>query len=193
MIAAEKGADETMKTLILYGSAHGGGDCAAMMREFMSRTSGEFMTVDCYSANISPCTDCRCCRSAMQCNIDDDMQQVYDYLAECDNVVIISPVHFCTLSAMLLKIASRFQMYCSAMIFRKQRPAVNAKRGAVILAQGGSGGADKAYDTARQVLLSLGITDVYPLICSENTDRVPAKDDEKTLAQIAGLAGWLEE
>ena len=182
-----------MKTLILYGSAHTNGDCAALMNEFVGKTDGEVMTVDCYGANISPCTDCRCCRTVSQCSIRDDMQYIYDYLAECDNVVIISPVHFCTLSAMLLKTASRFQMYCSAMIFRKQRPAVNAKRGAVILAQGGSGGADKAYDTAKQVLFSLGITDVYPLICSENTDRVPAKDDEKTLAQLAGLAGWLEK
>ena len=182
-----------MKTLILYGSAHTDGDCAALMNELVGKTDSEFMTVDCYGANISPCTDCRCCRTVSQCSIRDDMQMVYDYLAECDNVVIISPVHFCTLSAMLLKTASRFQMYCSAMIFRKERPAVNAKRGAVILAQGGSGGAVKAYDTAKQVFYSLGITDVYPLIFSGHTDKLPAKDDTKALAEIGSLAKWLEQ
>jgi multimeric flavodoxin WrbA len=179
-----------MKTLILYGSSHDHGDCAAMMHELVSKSDSEFLTINCYTAEISPCTDCRCCRTALQCSIDDEMQRIYNYLTECDNVVIISPVHFCTLSAMLLKIASRFQMYSSAMIFRKERPSLSAKRGAVILAQGGSGGAEMAYDTAKQVLFSLGITDVYPLICSRHTDKTPAGADVKTLDEIRSLAAW---
>lgn len=180
-----------MKTLILYGSAHTDGDCAALMNELISKICSEYEIVDCYSDNISPCTDCRFCRSFLQCSIDDDMQEIYDYLTECDNVVIISPVHYGELSAMMLKVSSRFQMYCSASIFRKETIPVKVKRGAVILAQGGSGGADKAYDTAKQVFFSLGITDVYPMICSDNTDRIPAKDDTKVFAEIDKLARWL--
>lgn len=181
-----------MKTLILYGSPRDDGDCATLMNELVSRSKNEHLIVDCYNDNISPCIDCRCCRAAAKCSINDDMQQVYDYLAQCDNVVIISPVHYCELSAMLLKTASRFQMYCSAKIFRKESVDVKAKRGAVILAQGGSGGADKAYDAAKQIFFSLGITDVYPLICSENTDRTPAKNDTKVFAEIGKLAKWID-
>lgn len=181
-----------MKTLILNGSAHSSGDSAALMNELIGRLSGEYKIVDCYSVNISPCTDCRYCRTSAKCCIDDDMQKVYSYLAQCDNVILVSPVHFCELSAMLLKAASRFQLYCSAMIFRKEKIPVNAGRGAVILSQGGSGGAQSAYETAKQIFFSLGIKDVYPLICSENTDKLPAKDDAKALAEISELANWLD-
>ena len=74
------------------------------------------------------------------CSINDEMQTVYSFLSECDNVVLASPVHYGELSAMLLKVVSRFQMYSSALIFRWEALPVRAKRGAVILAQGGSGG-----------------------------------------------------
>jgi len=40
------------------------------------------------------------------------------------------------------------------------------------------------------VLLSLGITDVYPLICSRHTDKTPAVADVKTLDEIRSLAAW---
>jgi len=180
-----------MKTLILNGSPHRDGDTAALIKALTARLGGEVRVVDCYTADIAPCSDCRRCRERLACPVDDGMQEVYAYLAECDNVVLASPVHYGELSAMLLKVASRFQMYSSALIFRREALPVRAKRGAVLLAQGGSGGAERAFETARLIFQSIGINDIFSLICSPNTDKLPAADDEKALAEVGKLAEYL--
>lgn len=102
-----------MKTLILFGSSHTDGDTAALTNALTAKISGVHRLINCYTADIAPCADCRCCRERLFCPIDDEMQEVYEYLTECDNVVIASPVHYAELSAMLMKVVSRLgQSYC---------------------------------------------------------------------------------
>lgn len=180
-----------MKTLILNGSPRNDGDTAALISQLLLRLQGEYRIYDCYSNDISPCTDCRCCREQLYCPNEDAMQDIYGYLAECDNLLLASPVHYAELSSGLLKVVSRFQMYSSALIFRHEQLPVSVKRGAVLLAQGGSGGAERAYETARLIFQSIGVKDVYPLICSENTDRLSASEDENALTETKKLAEWL--
>lgn len=180
-----------MKTLILNGSPRRDGDIAALVGVLIKNLHSEYKVLDCYQGNLSPCVDCRSCREQLYCPIDDEMQEVYAYLAECDNVILASPVHYAELSSALLKVASRFQVYSSAVIFRHEKLSLHIKHGAVLLAQGGSGGADRAYETARLIFQSIGVTEVYPLVCSTNTDRLPAAEDEKVLCEIQKLTEWL--
>ena len=180
-----------MKTLILNGSPRKDGDTVFLINKLISRLYGEYKIVDCYAADIAPCIDCRCCREKLSCPIKDEMQDIYAYLSECDHVIIASPVHYAELSSGLLKVASRFQIYSSALIFRHESLPVKAKRAAVILAQGGSGGAERAYETARLIFQSIGIKEIYPFVCSGNTDRLPAADDEKAISDVLKLAEWL--
>ncbi len=49
------------------------------------------MVVDSYNCNIRPYIDCRYCWENVGCSIKDEMQEVYDYIKECDNVLIASP------------------------------------------------------------------------------------------------------
>ena len=182
-----------MKTLILNGSPHENDDTAALIKTLTERLRSEVWIINCYTADITACTDCRCCRERIFCPINDEMQTVYSFLSECDNVVLASPVHYGELSAMLLKAASRFQMYSSALIFRREALPVRAKRGAVILVQGGSGGSERAFETAKLIFQSIGIKDVSPLICCRNTDSLPASADEKALADIGQLAEYLNK
>ena len=107
-----------MKTLILNGSPRKDGDTAFLINKLLSRLQGEYKIVDCYTADIAPCIDCRCCREKLSCPMRDEMQEIYAYLLECDHVIIASPVHYAELSSGLLKVASRFQIYSSAQIFR---------------------------------------------------------------------------
>lgn len=180
-----------MKTLILNSSPRKDGDTVFLIKKLLSRLQGEYKIVDCYTADIAPCIDCRCCREKLSCPIKDEMQDIYAYLSECDHVIIASPVHYAELSSGLLKVASRFQIYSSALIFRHETLPVKAKRAAVILAQGGSGGAERAYETARLIFQSIGIKDIYPFVCSGNTDRLPAADNEKAISDVLKLAEWL--
>ena len=180
-----------MKTLILNGSPRKDGDTAYLINKLFSRLYGEYKIVDCYTADIAPCIDCRSCREKLSCPIRDEMQEIYAYLSECDHVIISSPVHYAELSSALLKVASRFQIYSSAQIFRHEMLPVKAKHGAVILAQGGSGGAECAYETARLIFQSIGIKEIYPLVCSRNTDHLHVVKDEQAISDVLKLAEWL--
>ncbi len=177
-----------MKTLILNGSPRNNGDTSALLSAFTTALSGECMIIDCYSADIAPCIDCRACRSALACPKQDDMQAVYEYLHGCDAVVIASPVHYAELSSGLLTAAGRFQLYSSAMIFRHERPFVKPKKGAVLLAQGGSGGAQRAFETAKLIFDSIGVKQVFSPVISQKTDRLSAADDIEALTAAAELA-----
>ncbi len=48
------------------------------------------------------------------------MQEVYDYIQECDNILIASLIYFSELTGQLLAITSRLQTYFCAKFFRKE-------------------------------------------------------------------------
>ena len=180
-----------MRTLILNGSPRPHGDTAALLRILMQELRGECTVIDCCTLSASPCTDCRRCRTASACAIQDGMLSVYRELTRCDNLILASPVHYAELSSGLLRIASRFQVYSSALIFRHEQIPLAVQRGAVLLTQGGSGGADRAYETARLIFRSIGVQDVAPPVCSARTDVIPAAEDAPAIGAVRALAHQL--
>ncbi|MBQ8514814.1 MAG: flavodoxin family protein [Ruminococcus sp.] len=182
-----------MKTLILNGSPRKNGDTAAMIAHLQAQLRGETKIIRAYDGKIAPCTDCRACKIKKGCVISDGMQAVYAYLEECDHVVIASPIYFSELSGALLSVASRLQTYFSARFFRKEEPALSRKKGAVLLAGGGTGDPVRAYTTASELLHYMNVQEIYPLICSHNTDRIPACKDEAVLKQIGRAAAFFND
>ena len=83
-----------MKTLIFSGSPRKNGETAFMIEELKKAMGGEFKEVNAYRADIRPCVDCRWCFEHEGCAIKDEMQEVYDYIQECDHIVLASPVYF---------------------------------------------------------------------------------------------------
>lgn len=71
-----------MKTLILNGSPRKDGDTVSLINKMLPRLQGEYKIIDCYTADIAPCIDCRCCREKLSCPIKDEMQDIYAYLSE---------------------------------------------------------------------------------------------------------------
>jgi multimeric flavodoxin WrbA len=65
--------------------------------------------------DIAPCTHCDACLENGECNIDDDMQELYKELEKADAVVFASPVHF-------MAVASHAKLFidrCQALWARK--------------------------------------------------------------------------
>lgn len=166
-----------MKTLILNGSPRENGDTAGLIREVMRKLPGECKVVDAYRCGISPCVDCRYCREHEGCAIRDEMQEVYEYIQECDNILIASPVYFSELTGKMLDLGSRLQTYYCAAAFRKEKPIAKEKKGAVILVGGGDGHMDKAYGTACVLLHHMNCRTVHDPVCSHHTNEVPAVED----------------
>ena len=179
-----------MKTLILNGSPRKHGDTVSLIENMTERLSGEYLLINAYYCNISPCVDCRFCRRKKGCATDDEMTAVYKYIEECDNILIASPVYFSELTGRLLDVCSRLQTYFSAAYFRNEPPVLKPKRGAVILCGGGNGKPHKAHDTAICLLHMMNAYDIFPLVCSHNTDRLPALQDKAAAEGAAGIADF---
>ncbi|MBQ9938007.1 MAG: flavodoxin family protein [Oscillospiraceae bacterium] len=177
-----------MKTLILNGSPRIGGDTERLLNVFRQKLEGECKTVDAYRCGISPCVDCRYCRENEGCAIDDEMQQVYRYIEECDNVLIASPIYFSELTGKLLDVGSRFQMYFCAAFFRKAPIKIKPKKGGIILVGGGDGAADKGESTAKVLLHQINCFDIHPAVLSHNTNNLPAIEDENAVTGARRIA-----
>ena len=177
----------TMKTLILNGSPRENGDTAGLIKELKKKLPGECKIVDAYRCSISPCMDCRYCWEHSGCAIEDEMQEVYRYIQECDHILIASPVYFSELTGKLLDLGSRLQTYYCAASFRKERPVIKEKKGAVILVGGGDGRMDKAYSTACILLHHMNCTAIHDLVCSHHTNVLPAIRDPNAIQGLESI------
>ena len=100
-----------MKTLILNGSPRINGDTSSLIKKFTEKKIDEYKIVDAYRCNISACLDCRNCWKNNGCSINDEMQEIYKYIQECDNILIASPLYFSELTGKLLDVGSRLQTF----------------------------------------------------------------------------------
>ena len=182
-----------MKTLILNGSPRQNGDTSSLIKKFTEKIAGEYRIVEAYRCNISPCLDCRYCWKNSGCAIDDEMQEIYKYIQECDNILIASPVYFSELTGKLLDVGSRLQTYFCARFFRKEEPIPKPKKGAVILAGGGDGRTDTAYRTACILLHQMNCHSIHAPVCSHNTNEQPPIEDENALLGLGSILQYFAE
>ena len=180
-----------MKTLIFNGSPRKNGNTMALIEMITRNLQGEYHIVNTYNCSISPCVDCRYCWEQDGCSIDDEMQEIYSFIQECDNIVIASPIYFSELTGKLLDVGSRLQRYFCASYFRGEVPIQKLKKGAVILVGGGDGRIEKPFETACVLLHHMNCRDIHPVVCSFNTNVLPAVEDEQAVQGIKSIVEFL--
>ena len=119
------------------------------------------------------------------------MKEIYSYIENCDNIVIASPIYFSELTGKMLDLGSRLQTYFCAGFFRKEEISITPKKGAVILVGGGDGRIEKAYETACTLMHHMNCYKIDEVVCSFNTNVVPAIQDEKAIEGIDRIAKFL--
>lgn len=181
-----------VKTLIWNGSPRKNGDTSSLIEKVIAGLSGEYKIVNAYNDKIHPCIDCRYCWENTGCSIKDDMQQVYSYIQECDNILIASPIYFSELTGALLNVGSRLQTFFCAEKFRHEQPIPKPKKGAVLLVGGGSGNVEKPYDTACTLLRLMNAKNILPIVSSHDTDRRPAVEDADAIRGISDIVHFFE-
>lgn len=181
-----------MKTLIFNGSPRKNGDTVFLINKLRETLNGEVNIVNTYLSPITPCSDCRYCCNNIGCAIQDDMQAIYAYIKNCDNIIIASPIYFSELSGSLLAVASRLQTYYASKRFLGIQQVTKKKQGAIILCGGGDGKPEKAEETAKTLLKFMN-ADYIDTVLSHYTDKVPSKDDEHAINQVVELANRLNE
>ena len=180
-----------MKTLIINGSPRKNGDTVSLIKKLTEQLNGDYKIVDAYYSDISACFDCRYCWDNDGCSINDEMTEIYDYIVDCDNVIIASPIYFSQPTGKLFDVCSRFQTYFAAKHFRNHTPIIKPKKGAVILVGGGDGNPQKAHETLSGILKQINVTDIFSLTGSFNTNIIPAKEDAKAQQDIDKLIEFL--
>lgn len=182
-----------MKALIFNGSPRRKGDTVSLINELTEQLNGEYKIVDAYYSDISACIDCRYCWNNGGCAIKDEMTEIYDYIEDCDSIVIASPIYFSQPTGKLLDVCSRFQTYFASKHFRNEEPLAKAKKGAVILVGGGDGNPQKAYETLCGILHNVNTTDIYKLAGSFNTNEIPAVENDEIIYEIQNIAAFLND
>lgn len=180
------------KTLIINGSPRINGNTAALIAQLRRHLEGEVMELSAFRSNIAPCVDCRGCWETAQCVVHDDMQIIYD--DDFDNVVIASPVYYSTLPGSVLSMMSRLQPWHAAVYFLNRPLQQRPKKSAAILTAGGKGNQANAQHHLSAFFRMLNATSFREhIVCSPNTDTIPASEDQEALAAVAELTRWLNE
>ena len=111
-----------MNILIIVGSARKRGysyEIAKSLQQHIMLEGAEAQ-VNCNIFNIAekkigPCFGCvKCCEKENQyCILEDDLKEVYSLMEEADNIVFISPIYECFISATLKNFFDRTNHYTS--------------------------------------------------------------------------------
>ncbi len=92
------------KIVVLNGSPRPRG-CTSVLAEKVAKTAeqqdAEVVTYHLNSLHIKGCQACFRCRQTGSCAIQDDMQPIYDDIAQADGIVLASPVYMWSMSSQL--------------------------------------------------------------------------------------------
>lgn len=66
--------------------------------------------------DIKYCIGCNACQKneGNQCVLKDDMNQIYDAIGKCDNIIIMSPIYMNQITGILKNVFDRFNPYCAS-------------------------------------------------------------------------------
>lgn len=99
------------KVTVLMGSPRANGNTARLVKSFVGglNPQHQVQVVHVPTLAIKPCLGCNSCfgNEKHNCCLRDDMQQVYELLAETDVLVIATPVYFYGISAQLKTLIDR--------------------------------------------------------------------------------------
>ena len=84
--------------------------------------------------NFRPCQECGGCDKTGICVIDDDMNIVYNKIADADHVVIATPLFFRSVSAQLKMMIDRFHCRWIAANVLNKEPSRKGRKGVFICA-----------------------------------------------------------
>ena len=189
---SDTAAARPKRTLIVNGSPRPKGDTVALINEMKKTLEGEVIEISAFRSNIAPCIDCRGCKKTAKCVVHDDMDIIYadDY----DNVVIATPVYFGTMPGQMLSLLSRFQPQHAAMFFLDIPRNIKPKKAGLILVAGSKKNEKSALRHVNcmfSMFNARGYEDY--MVVSNNTDEVPACEDEQAKAAARRLGSYLNE
>ena len=100
-----------------------------MVKTVLEATGVDYEIILLKDQDIKPCNDCRNCHTTFECQIKDDMQEIYKKLEKADVIVLASPTYFHNVSGLMKNFMDR----CLPFYFSKK---LQGKK-AILLTSGG--------------------------------------------------------
>ena len=121
-----------MNFLAISSSPRLEGNSEILLGEFLrgvAQTGAEVEKVRLSELAISPCTQCGDCQRGGVCSIQDDMGGLYPKIAQCNGLVLASPIYFMAHCAQAKLLIDRCQIFWVRKNILKQGPAQSFRRG----------------------------------------------------------------
>jgi multimeric flavodoxin WrbA len=179
----------------IAGSPRRGGNTDLLLAEVLKGAASrgaEVKTIILCQLNIAPCQHCDHCLDSGSCQLDDDMQTVYQELKSADRIVLASPIHFMGVTAQAKAMIDR----CQSLWVRKYRlklpPLGDRRLRKGLFVSVGGRKADNPFQpataTVKAFFASLDVSYVGQLVFSEIDEKGAITKHPDALKQ-AYLAG----
>jgi len=137
------------------GSSPCGINCACKTIE--PKTGGPLLNIEkiiVSDLQISPCRECRHCSTDGECIVNDDMQQIYPKMIDCDLFAIASPVFFTSVPGYLKSFIDRFQRFWALKYELDKKTVSKTDRKGILLSCAGSKPPD-IFDCTKKITRAL--------------------------------------
>ena len=165
-----------MKVLLLNGSPRKNGNTAlalAEMENIFTEEDVEWETVQVGSMSIRGCAACGGCKDG-KCVFDDGVNEIAEKLAQCDGLVVASPVYFASANGTLISLLDR--------LFYSSRCPKTMKVGASI-AVARRGGCSSTFDQLNKYFTISGM----PIASSQYWNSVHGRRPGEAAEDAEGL------
>lgn len=181
-----------MKVVGLVGSPREDGSTDALVREVLEgaeEAGAETRLYNLAQMDISGCRACMGCKEGEGCEVDDDMQDLYEELHGCGGVVIGTPIYFYNMSAQTKAFTDRLFALLGPGFSKRlgeDRPTV------FVVTQGADDRSlfrpviDKMAEAFG--LAGLSVRDTILQACSDGAEGVLRDEELRTRAREAGRA-----
>lgn len=177
------------RALVLNGSPSPAGNSMRLASAVLEALAADSDTVHLYDERILPCRACGQCAEGNACQIDDAVPGLLRRMAAADLVLIVSPLHFTSLTAPVIALFSRLQPCWRAK--REGRDPLPPRRRAGGLAVTAGSSYPNMFAPARSVAAAAFYSLSIPLAgmaTAANTDTLPVADNPAALAEARELA-----
>ena len=165
------------KVLLINGSPHAQGCTYTALSEVAGALHKRGVETEMFQIGkepISGCLACRACKRSGKCAIDDAVNAVAEKLADCDGVVIGSPVYYAAPSGQLCAFLDRLFFSQGYVLAKKPGAAVVSCR---------RGGATAAFDRLNKYFTENNI----PVVSSQYWNQVHGNTPEEVRRDLEGL------
>ncbi|MGN1115683.1 MAG: flavodoxin family protein [Candidatus Ornithomonoglobus sp.] len=165
-----------MKVLLINGSPHKNG-CTYTALSEVARSLGEngvdSEIVWIGNGAVHGCIACGGCGKTGRCVFDDGVNEISDKMAECDGLVVGSPVYYASPNGSVYSLLDRLFGICPSLAHKPAAAVVSARRGGTTAAIDGL----NKYFTIRQM----------PIVSSTYWNMVHGSKPEDVLQDAEGL------